>query len=292
MSNKEIPQEPKLDENGGFAKPSDKFCSRFLEDLTGSCACRPSFRAVDGSRDIDIPASFSPKSWGSREAKLLNLGVAAATFYLGVGLDPRLVWLAYGSNWNVVVSSAYLLLSFINSFVPVAGPDAGHTVVGLRVKSTWILFTISANIGILVTIAFWTMIYNGKMDWKMIFPHGLLQAAVLEDGFLINTIPIRLRHYLEFVVPFALSYFLWSYLDSALGIGTPDKMNNNYAVLDWSAEPGKTATLAAVLIFAVSPVLQVVLWLISGCRRRYKSDSADDDATNNYIEMSSDGVKV
>jgi hypothetical protein len=136
------------------------------------------------------------------------------------------------------------------------------------------------------------MIYNGKMDWKMIFPHGLLQAAVLEDGFLINTIPIRLRHYLEFVVPFALSYFLWSYLDSALGIGNPDKMNNNYAVLDWSAEPGKTATLAAVLIFAVSPVLQVVLWLISGCRRRYKSDSADDDATNNYIEMSSDGVKV
>jgi hypothetical protein len=281
---------PKLDLNGGFAEPSDTYCSRFSDDITGSCACRPSFRAVDGSRTIDIPASFSPKSWLAIAGKMANLGIAGFTLYLGVGTDPRAFWLAYLTNWNVTISSLYLLLSFINSFVSVASPSVGHTIVSYRVKITWILLTLSANIGILVTIAFWFMIYDGVMDIATVFPHGILTAAVLLDGLVINAVPIRLRHYLEFVVPFAMTYMLWSYLHSTSDIGNPDYEDEDqetnddliYTVLDWKTNPGMTTVVAGVLIFVLSPILQVLLWMISGCRRRYE---ATDKETMSYVEM-------
>lgn len=284
-------RKPKLDLNGGFAEPTDTFCSRFLDDITGPCGCRPSFRAVDGSRTIDIPASFSPKSWLSILGKFATVGVAFATLYLSIGQDPRVFWLAYLTNWNVTISSLYLLVSFLNSFIPVKGPAVGQTVVNFRVKITWILYTLSANIGLLVTIAFWALIFSGGMSMSTVFSHGILTAAVLLDGSVINTIPIRLRHYLEFVVPFAIAFMVWSYVHSISGIGNPDYQDEDpetnddliYDVLDWGTDPGTTALVAVVLTFVLSPILQVFLWMVSGCRRRYEATA--DQQTMSYVEM-------
>jgi hypothetical protein len=275
----------KLNDNGGFAEPDDSFRGRFCTDITGSCACRPSFRAADGSREIDIPASFSPSGLFYGGGKAFNVGVAAYAIYLGLGRDPRFFWFAYLTNWNVTISTLYLLCSFGNSIFPVAQPAAGKTVVGARVKLTWALFTLAANIGLVVTIAFWSLIFDGVMDIATVFPHGILTFAVLVDGFLLNTIPIRLRHYLELVFPFATAYMIWSYLHSVFGIGNPDQADEDsetnddliYGVLDWESNPKATAVVAVSIVLVLSPVLQFVLWMFSGCRRRYVEEDGDND---------------
>lgn len=282
----------KLDKNGGFAtEQPDNFCSRFVEDITGTFRCRPSFRGVDGNRTIDIPASFSPTGWKVWAGKLVTLGLAFYTLYLGFFMDPRIFWLAYLTNWNVTISTVYLMLSFFNSIIPVAAPTVGQTVVGRRVKFTWITFTIAANIGVLLTLAFWTLVYDGGMTLATLFPHGIIQIAVLLDGFGINAIPIRLRHYLEIILPFAIIYMVWSYAHSALGIGNPDTEDEDpetnddliYEVLDWKAKPDQTAVVAVLLILVLAPVLQIVLWMVSGCRRRYIIEKE----SSSYVEMGS-----
>ena len=280
--------------NRGFAEPKDSCCSRVVEDITGPCACRPSFRAADGNRIIDVPASFSPRGCFVIVSKAIVLGVAIFTLYFGLFINFRAFWFAYLTNWNVTVSSVYLLISLFNSIVPVSGPPVGQTIVNIRVKATWILFTVSANMGLVVTIAFWTMIYDGVPEIATIFPHGILTLAVLLEGFGINAIPIRLRHYLELVLPFALAYVLWSYLHSLFGIGNPDNNDEDpetnddviYDVLDWKTAPEATAGVAVILTFVLSPILHVVIWVISGYRRRYKNASGHD--ATSYVEMSSD----
>ena len=223
----------------------------------------------------------------------MTLGIAGVTLYLGLFMDPRPFWLAYLTNWNVTISTLYLVLSFVNSIVPVAGPPLGQTVVSRRVKWTWVLFTLSANVGLVVTIAYWSLIFDGNMDMATLFPHGILQAAVLWDGFGINAIPIRLRHYLEWIVPFSLAYMLWSYLHIRFDIGNPDTMDEDpetnddliYEVLNWNA-PEMTAVVAAVLVFGLAPLLHIVLWFVSGCRRRYEDNGKDvASSTTNYVEM-------
>lgn len=288
---------PKLDANGGFAHPSDSFCLRLKDDLFGTCACRPSFRDVDGTRTIDIPASFSPRGLLPFVGKLASLGIAAFTVYLGFGEDPRAFWLAYLTNWNVTMSSLYLLMSLINYIFPVSGPPPGQTVVNFRVKLTWILFNISANMGILVTIAFWTLLWDGVMDMETIFPHGILTTFVLFDGFILNAIPIRLRHYIEVLIPFAGAYVLWSYIHSLTKIGNPDYQDQDpqtnddliYPILDWDNHPKLTALIVVALVFVLSPILQIVLWIVSRSRRRYVDDY---DTSSRYVEMRGTSAEV
>lgn len=280
------PRTPKLDANGGFAEPTDNCCTRFVNDITGTCACRPSFRAADGSRDIDIPASFSPDSLLALGGKLVNIGVAAYTLSIGFGEDPRIFWFAYLTNWNCTSSTLYLLLSLFNSIIPVAQPPLGQSIVSFRVKLTWILFTWSANIGLVVTIAYWTFIYDGNDDMMTtVFLHGILTAFVLLDGFGINAIPIRLRHYLELCLPFASAYLIWSYVHAALDIGNPDELDEDpetnddliYGILDWKNDPKSAGLVAAGIVLGLSPALQALLWVVSGFRRRYvvKEDESD-----------------
>jgi hypothetical protein len=265
-----------------------------MDDIKGTFACRPSFRAVDGTRNIDVPDSFSPRGWRVIVGKTVMMGIVFATLSLNLFDDLRVFWLAYLTNWNITISTVYLLLSFYNSIVPVSEPPVGQTSVDGRVKATWITFTISANIGLMLSIAFWSMIYDGTSAIStVIFPHGILTSAVLIDGFGINAIPVRLRHYLELVVPFALSYILWSYLHGAFDIGNPDENDEDpetnddliYDVLDWQNKPKATALTTVILVFFLSPILQIVIWVISGYRRRYKNITGSE--IKSVVEMKS-----
>lgn len=135
--------------------------------------------------------------------------------------------------------------------------------------------------------------HDGKIDFTSLFTHAILPWAVLMDGLSINAIPIRLRHYLEIVLPFGLAYTLWTYLHSLFDLGNPDRMDKDpetnddvlYYFLDWENEPIKTANVAILLLFVLSPVLQFVIWIVSGFRRRYIHFVGSD--AMGYVEMSS-----
>ena len=283
---------------GGFAQPTDNPLTRMMGDVTGTCYCTPSFRNVDGhsiDRIIDIPASFSPMGVFPQLCKTVTLGMGLFTLYWGLGRDLRVFWLAYLTHWALTFAILYLLASFMNSFVSVSQPPPLQTRVGMRVKLTWILFTIACNLQIVVTVAYWFVIYDGSsMSSYSVLSHGVVAVMVLIDGLIINTIPVRLRHWIEFVFPIGLLYLIWSFVHYKLSIGNPDYQDEDpetnddliYGVLDWGEEPQPTQALivSAMILFVLSPLSQFVMWFISNFRRRYVKDPPSSSSSD-YVEM-------
>ena len=288
---------------GGFVQPTDNPITRMMSDITGTCYCTPSFRNVDGhsiDRVIDIPASFSPMGVITQLAKTVTMGTGIFTLYWGLGRDLRVFWLAYLTHWALTFAILYLLLSFLNSFISVTQPPPLQTQVGFRVKLTWILFTIACNLQIVVTVAYWFVIYDGTtMSSYSILSHGVVAVMVLIDGFIINTIPVRLRHWIEFVFPIGLLYLIWSFVHYKLSIGNPDYYDEDpdtnddliYGVLNWGEEPQPTQALivSAMILFVLSPLSQILMWFISNFRRRYVKDppttSSGTSSSTNYVQM-------
>jgi len=122
--------------------------------------------------------------------------------------------------------------------------------------------------------------------------HGMLTCSVLEDGLGIHAIRLRLRHYFEVVLPFESAYTLWLVFHYLLKVGNSDRTDNDpetdddliYEFLDWKNEPIYLTTMTAILFFPLIPILQLVIWILSGCRPRYIKIT-DSDATG-HAEMS------
>jgi hypothetical protein len=136
-------------------------------------------------------------------------------------------------------------------------------------------------------------LFDGVVQMITIFMHGIVAALILFDGLIVNTTPVRLRHWLAFVVVVDFLYLLWSLLHSPLvfGIGNPDYSNEDeatnddgiYGVLDWGNNPQKTGIIGALVLFVASPLVHFLLWMISGFRRRYVTEETSRGAR--YVEM-------
>jgi hypothetical protein len=97
-------------------------------------------------------------------------------------------------------------------------------------------------------------------------------------------------------LPVTLAYILWTVLHSGLvfGIGNPDcededpETNDDliYSALDWEEEPRKTTVTALLIVFGLSPISHIFLWVLSCCRRRYVQDDVDQQGSSKYVEMS------
>ncbi len=78
-----------------------------------------------------------------------------------------------------------------------------------------------------------------------------------------------------------------------LRIGNPDEMDEDpntyddmiYGVLDWGNKLGRTVGIAALILGVVLPLLYLVLWALSSCRRRFVTSSMDLDNRAVYMEM-------
>jgi hypothetical protein len=263
----------------------------------GTFTCQPTFRALDGEKTIDVPATFSPRSLWILGLKVVNLSTALYTIYLGLAKDPRIFYFAYLTHWTLVFSTLYFVMSLFNSMLPISQPLSGHTIVSRRAKLTWVLLEIAANLGVVVTVTYWLMLFDGEMIVRAVLGHGVVAVLVVVDGLVLNTIPIRLRHWSEFVFPVALAYILWTLLHSGLvfGIGNPDNEDEDtetnddliYSILDWEGDPGQTVVTALLIVFGVSPISHIFLWMLSGCRRRYVEDDVDQESrSSKYVEMS------
>jgi len=278
-------------------KSNNSKCSRFCADLTGTCRCSPSYRSADGNgREIDIVRSFSPPGVLSLLFKLCVLTLAVFTLAYTVGKDPRPFYLAYATHWSLIIANLYALLSTVNVLLPVQQPETVHSPVGVRVKTTWIVFILAANSQLIVTVLYWVLLYSGgAVLFYDILSHGVVFVMVWIDGFLVSRIPVRARHWLEVSVWFCVLYLVWSIIhsDLAADVGNPDKSDNDpdtnddsiYGLLDWGngdQVPTSTIVLSIVVVFVASPVSHLVMVAVSRCGRRYVEEvfdcfPADDD---------------
>lgn len=232
--------------------PSRTCYSRFWKDITGSCRCSLTIRAVDtlyrtdGSSStniIDVPSSFSlpVNKTNARKAVIISwkLGVLALelfTFIFKIGyLDtPRWdgFYFAYLTHLSLMVCIVYSLVSLANTLSPLPKADA-EGVVSRRTVFTWVMFVLAGNSQLTVTVLYWGLVYDGGMpNSTAIFGHGGVLVPVWLDGLLINRMPVRLRHWFEICLPTYIMYAIWTVLQSELvfAVKNPYDENMEYGI--------------------------------------------------------------
>ena len=169
---------------------------------------------------------------------------------------------------------------------------------------TWIVYLIVIDNGIMVTLLFWLTEYTtsySKPTFSLVMFHGGAVVLALIDGFVINRIPICLKHYI-FVLFFGILYCIWTILqgiafeiDNPWTSPTPEKGEDDnealYTLIDWKNKPTLATIVGVGVNFVAFPFLTIIFWGISispwCCPRRYildeeKNGCPDKDSCDGY----------
>lgn len=133
-------------------------------------------------------------------------------------------------------------------------------VLRLHHKMFWLLYIISASAGLLVTVGYWTVLYEDDepIDTNNITKHALNSVFMLIDTFL-SSIPVRLFHsvypllYIIIYLAFTVAY--WQ-----LGGTNIQGMPYIYKLLDYDNIQPSTGCLIGFFLLLVQPVLQLMLF--------------------------------
>ena len=129
-----------------------------------------------------------------------------------------------------------------------------------RHKLLWLLHIISANGGLLVTVGYWTVLYEDDepIDANNITKHALNSVFMLVDTFLCS-IPVRLFHFI-YPLLYIIIYLGFTVVYWVLG-GTNIQGNPYiYKLLDYDNYEASTGCLVGFFLLVVQPVLQLLLF--------------------------------
>lgn len=127
-------------------------------------------------------------------------------------------------------------------------------------KIFWLLYIISANAGLLVTVGYWTVLFeeDEPIDGNNITKHALNSVFMLIDTFL-SSIPVRLFHsvypLLYIIVYLAFTVVYWQ-----LGGTNIQGQPYIYKLLDYNNIEPSTGCLIGFFLLLVQPVLQLILF--------------------------------
>lgn len=182
-------------------------------------------------------------------------------------------FMAYLTNWGTVGVSLYFVLNISVAMFPIQQANPS-----ILVKATWALFSTIAPCELLITLLYWTLVFGGDgFRYLDFMAHGGLMILVWIDGFLINRIPIRVKHIFFFYF-FAILYGIWSGIHAAVDMGNPRSNKNDldsdddaiYSTLNWNERPIATLIVFLLVCLIVIPLLFFFAWSVSayggGCR--------------------------
>ncbi|PVD24226.1 hypothetical protein C0Q70_14696 [Pomacea canaliculata] len=194
-----------------------------------------------------------------------------------------LVWFFYLSIWG------YLLLT-LNTIVQAAvatytvfseHPDDGGTPCYL--KFAWLLYTVSTELSLEVTILYLSCGCNGKISLPSALVHVATSVYVLID-MAITATPIRLLH---FIYPVGLKclYIMASAMFLAAE-GTNERDEKfAYSPFDWVYDRG-CLKLALAWTLGGSPVLHFLVWTLSLFRKWVHDRISNLGTVNASVERS------
>jgi hypothetical protein len=240
--------------------------------------CQSWFHVQDpvNQRVLDVPASFAPASCKTFLWKVLYSGTCIGTMIWAMIASTPYFYFAYLTNWGVLWCTLYSAMSVLNSVMATHTPQpAEDKSVGLRIRLTWILFTLGSHGSAAATLLFWPLIYDPattNVTYLTVAPHGVLLILTCFDGFYVNRIPLRWMHYCGIVLPMNICYLLWSVIHDRLDIGNPNNSDNDPTtnddaiypnVLEWNYDWQKALLWSVLSIVVVGPVIFSILWNIS-----------------------------
>ena len=227
-------------------------------------------------RIIDIPESFAPASCRALWYKLFYCTLCVGTIvYTIIEYDyNKGFYFAYLTYWGAIFCCGYSILSLFNTvFASRTGQPGPDGTVSCRIRTTWILFALSAQTSFVTMILFWALQFDpaDAVIYSTIVPHGVLFIFTVIDGLYVNRIPLRLMHWYGFILPFDIAYITWTIIQSFFDIENPaydtDPTTNDDAiyagVLEWSNDWTTALFWSLITIFVIGPLLYILLWTMS-----------------------------
>jgi len=248
------------------------------------------FSIQEGQRTIDIPASFGPTSLTARLIKFVLMVWFIASLAYKWSL-PRYqeypaFFLSYLTHWGLILSSLWLVVSFINSLVPPSQPTRPSDPISLWTKFSWLLFTVAAHFTLIVVAMYWILDYRGQtLDYTNLFSH-IFVILIWPEGLILNRIPIRWKH-LPLPMFMGAALCIWLVIHQMVtGIGVPVQNDNDpdtnddllYPAVDFKEKTVSSSILCTMAVFVIIPLLHLLLWSLSlysfpcncsGYNRRY-----------------------
>ena len=249
---------------------------------------------------LDIPATFCPRSLGALIWKTSNtVFTVTCLVYNWIDTDTPSFYLAYWSHLTLLLNALYTILSCCNTYFPVPQPGSDHRL-GWRLKLTWAIFVLVSHASVVVTIFYWIAVWSPgePVAFPNLTTHGVTMVTCLVDGLLVNRIPLKIHHWICLIVPYDLTYLIWSLIHAAAGIGNPNEDIEDldeadeaiYTSLNWSKDPGTAAIYVVLVILVMGPIIFMTQWYLgtNGCcccpknRLRFLSTSSSSDVNKDH----------
>mmetsp|Transcript_33123 Transcript_33123/g.44150 ORF Transcript_33123/g.44150 Transcript_33123/m.44150 type:complete len:280 (-) Transcript_33123:109-948(-) len=208
-------------------------------------------------------------------AKFVFLALAIAALVINI-VEYRygIFLLAFLTRWTVIVQIIYLSLSFLGTVLPNENK--------IITKLTWVLFSLSADIGLVVVLIFWLAVWDGGLRYTNTMEHGGIFGCILIDGLILNRTPVRIKHVTVGWI-YAFFYLIWSVLQNTVFRYNPEPDEDDdaiYDVMKWRVEPLRATITFAVQTFGLLPLIHLGLWALSLPGRHYTREAEDLEIRN------------
>ena len=217
-------------------------------------ACCASIKSELRWKNLGLNVSSDNVSWvnqfgnfgwnSSRRTYVVWRAILASTITAGFSLDLAIdvldgisAWFPiYLSNWAIFVESCYLSSAFsIALWIYKKHPDPASEQP-FSTKVAWLLRSIGQPGALVVSIAYWALVHDGKITLKTLWIHAINSLVVFLD-ILTSCHEVRIMHY-AYVLAFGCLYIAWTVVHYHANIRDGRSPGNRYiySALDWSAE--------------------------------------------------------
>ena len=125
-------------------------------------------------------------------------------------------------------------------------------------KGLWVIFNIAANVAIVITLLYWTLIFGGKINGLDISTHLINSVLILID-LMLSAAPVRILHV---VYPWILG-FLYAMLTvifwAVKGTNALDEPYI-YSDIDYNNTPAVSSGIIVGSVLVGQPLVQAILF--------------------------------
>ena len=195
--------------------------------------------------DLSWVHQFGDSAWvSSRFIYVLWRLFLASVMIVGFGLDlsddirngvgP---WFPiYLTNWALIFEICYLIVAFFVALWILVQSPHPSAPQPWPTKAAWLLRSIGQPGAVVITVAFWALVYTGHLTIVTFWIHAINSIVVALD-VLTSCYEVRLLHYI-YVLTFGTTYVVWTVIHYRLdiGVGPPPTSRFIYSALDWGSD--------------------------------------------------------
>ena len=196
-------------------------------------------------------------------------------------------WFIYLTNWGYTFVSLYFIwataVCLVHHFTPTStsqeihmkdstgrqngdeegirdssGSDQPRVPMAWYHKALWVIDNIAANVGVVITLSYWTLLFAGTTSGLDVSTHLLNSILMLVDHMLSST-PVRIFH-VVYSWAFDICYILLTVIYWAAGGTNARGEPYIYSYIDYSKSPGFAVGFLAALVLIGQPLSQALLF--------------------------------